>query len=368
MTRVALVASRSARHRVRAQGASPCASRRHCVCARPSSAAADGSISPVSHATSDVASISKLNGVHLTPVLQRVYGNSGGIKRIVGSLDGRGNPLDGLELALDSILRGDSGKVSLARDNNGRALDSPDGWTEQPKAGSTVMLTINNALQDICERELAIAVDSLGAQGGDIVVMNPHTGEILALASNRVGRTTFGEHRGHRAVRARLDAQAIHRRGAARAQTRATRRHRQDPQRQARGRWACHKRHAQGGGALARRRDQVLEQRRDRSVRPAAHAAPEIRDLPRSWLRHAARCPATGRSGRNAARAEAVVAADERVDSDGVRDRSHAVAAGDRVRGDREWWRAARAAHREGSPLGRRAKSSTAPSPRRYGV
>jgi cell division protein FtsI (penicillin-binding protein 3) len=147
---------------------------------------------PGVYATSDVASISKLNGVHLTPVLQRVYGNSGGIKRIVGSLDGRGNPLDGLELALDSVLRGDSGRVSLARDNNGRALDSPDGWTEQPKAGSTVMLTINNTLQDICERELAIAVDSLGAQGGDIVVMNPHTGEILALASNRVGRTTFG--------------------------------------------------------------------------------------------------------------------------------------------------------------------------------
>jgi cell division protein FtsI (penicillin-binding protein 3) len=147
---------------------------------------------PGVHASSDVASLSKLNGVHLTPVLQRVYGSSGGIQRIVGSLDGRGNPLNGLELALDSILRGDSGKVSLARDNNGRALDSPDGWTEQPKAGSTVVLTINHALQDICERELSNAVDSLKADGGDIVVMNPHTGEILALASNRVGRTTFG--------------------------------------------------------------------------------------------------------------------------------------------------------------------------------
>ena len=80
---------------------------------------------PGLYAASDVSSISKLNGVHLTPVLQRVYGNSGGIKRIIGSLDGRGNPLDGLELALDSLLRGDSGRVSLARDNNGRALDSP---------------------------------------------------------------------------------------------------------------------------------------------------------------------------------------------------------------------------------------------------
>jgi len=147
---------------------------------------------PGLYTASDVASISKLNGVHLTPVLQRVYGNSGGIKRIVGSLDGRGNALDGLELALDSLLRGDSGRVRLARDNNGRPLESPDGWTDEPRPGSTVVLTINNTLQDICERELSIAVDSLKAEGGDIVVMNPHTGEILALASNRVGRTTFG--------------------------------------------------------------------------------------------------------------------------------------------------------------------------------
>jgi cell division protein FtsI (penicillin-binding protein 3) len=147
---------------------------------------------PGLYTTSDVASIAKLNGVHLTPVLQRVYANSGGIKKIVGSLDSRGNAMDGLELALDTILRGDSGRVSLARDKNGRALDSPDGRTAQPKAGSTVVLTINNTLQDICERALSIAVDSLRAEGGDIVVMNPHTGEILALASNRVGHTTFG--------------------------------------------------------------------------------------------------------------------------------------------------------------------------------
>ena len=146
---------------------------------------------PGLYTQSDIASLSKLTGIHLTPVLQRVYARSSGIRSIVGSLDGQGNPLDGLELALDQVLRGDSGRVSLARDKSGRALENPDGWTEQPRAGSTVVLTINNALQEICERELAIAVDSLGADGGDIVVMNPHTGEILALASNRVGHTSF---------------------------------------------------------------------------------------------------------------------------------------------------------------------------------
>ena len=146
---------------------------------------------PGVYSASDVASISKLNGIHLTPVLQRVYSNSSSIQRIIGRLDGRGNALDGLELSLDTLLRGDSGKVRLARDRDGRALDSPDGWTDQPKAGATVVLTINNVLQEICERELSIAVDSLHAAGGDIVVMNPHTGDILAMASNRVGRTSF---------------------------------------------------------------------------------------------------------------------------------------------------------------------------------
>jgi len=146
---------------------------------------------PGVYSASDVASISKLNGIHLTPVLQRVYSNSSSIKRIIGRLDGRGNALDGIELSLDTLLRGDSGKVRLARDRDGRALDSPDAWTDQPKAGATVVLTINNVLQEICERELSIAVDSLHAAGGDIVVMNPHTGDILAMASNRVGRTSF---------------------------------------------------------------------------------------------------------------------------------------------------------------------------------
>jgi cell division protein FtsI (penicillin-binding protein 3) len=146
---------------------------------------------PGLYSASDVAGLSRLNGIHLTPVLQRVYANSAGIQRIVGALDNRGQPVTGLELALDTILRGDSTRVRLARDKSGRPLDGPDGWTEDAKPGSTVVLTINNTLQDICERALGIAVDSLRANGGDIVMMNPHTGEILALASKRVGTTSL---------------------------------------------------------------------------------------------------------------------------------------------------------------------------------
>lgn len=146
---------------------------------------------PGLHDPARISSLVKLNGIHFTPVLQRVYSPSGGVRRIVGGMDGKGNPLDGIELALDTVLRGDSAPVTLARNRDGRALETPDAWSNPPRPGSTVTLTINSGLQDICERQLSVAVDSLGATGGDIVVMNPHTGEILAMATNRAGRSVW---------------------------------------------------------------------------------------------------------------------------------------------------------------------------------
>src|SRR5207237_96059 len=133
----------------------------------------------------DVARLTALRGVHTTPAIRRVYAASPGIQRIIGRLDATGRALDGIESTLDSTLRGDSSRNSVARDQRGNALESPADLTDGGRGGATVMLTINRALQDICERELAIAVDSLHASGGDIVVMNPRTGEILALASRR---------------------------------------------------------------------------------------------------------------------------------------------------------------------------------------
>src|SRR6266540_1292522 len=139
----------------------------------------------------DVAPLLSMHGIHATAVMQRVYSASPGIRRIVGRLDSEGRALDGVESALDSILRGDSARSSVARDKRGNALESPADWTNSGHAGATVVLTINHSLQDICERELAIAIDSLHASGGDIVVMNPHTGDVLALASQRADPRAF---------------------------------------------------------------------------------------------------------------------------------------------------------------------------------
>lgn len=140
---------------------------------------------PTLYLEADVAPLLAMRGVHPSAVVNRIYPNTGGLQRITGKIDAKGKPLAGIELTLDSLLRGDSGTVNLARDKTGRGFDSPDTWGAKPEAGNSVALTISSSLQEICERALASAVDSLSASGGDIVVMNPHTGEVLAMASKR---------------------------------------------------------------------------------------------------------------------------------------------------------------------------------------
>jgi len=142
---------------------------------------------PGLHITSDVASLAALAGVHAYPVMKREYANTGSIRPIVGRVDLEGRGIDGIELVLDSLLRGDSSITTVARDSRGRRLDSPGGLTAASRPGHNVTLTINRDLQEICERALRRAADSLHASGGDIVVMNPFSGEVLAMVSRRPG-------------------------------------------------------------------------------------------------------------------------------------------------------------------------------------
>ncbi len=139
---------------------------------------------PGMYLPSDVAAAIALRGVYSKPVMDRVYATSGGIRRIVGRVGPDGLAQDGIELALDSLLRGDTTTVRVARDKSGHALAAPVG-SDDPTPGDAVMLTINRELQEICDRALSVAVDSLHADGGDIVVMNPSNGDVLAMASNR---------------------------------------------------------------------------------------------------------------------------------------------------------------------------------------
>jgi len=140
---------------------------------------------PGSFVPSDVASIISMRGVYAAPVGERVYLASGGAQRIIGHANPQGEGTDGIELVLDSLLRGTKGTVSLVKDVRGRRFESPDELSADALPGHTVSLTINSSLQSIADQALGNAVSSMSADGGDIVVLDPNTGEIRAMASRR---------------------------------------------------------------------------------------------------------------------------------------------------------------------------------------
>ncbi len=133
----------------------------------------------------DVAALTAMRGVYAAPVVDRVYPGSDAARRIVGRVDASGQPVDGIELALDSLLRGQDGAAALVRDGSGRSYASPTSPGVAPREGNTVTLTLNSDLQQIAERALADAVAKMGAEGGDIVIVDPNSGDVLAMASRR---------------------------------------------------------------------------------------------------------------------------------------------------------------------------------------
>ncbi|HEU4703036.1 MAG TPA: penicillin-binding protein 2 [Conexibacter sp.] len=139
---------------------------------------------PGSFVALDVASIIAMRGVHPTSSIERRYAFTQGTRRIVGRVDGDGAPIDGIELALDSLLRGVPGAMTTMR-GPWRRLESPLAPRRAAVPGNTVVLTINHGLQEIAERALADAARRMNAEGGDVVVVDPADGEVLAMASLR---------------------------------------------------------------------------------------------------------------------------------------------------------------------------------------
>ncbi len=151
---------------------------------------------PGSHLPSDVRDVVAMRGVYSEPVEERVYTERAATRRVVGWVDygagERRGGVAGLELTLDSLLSGIDGRTTLARDARGRKLDPTEDAEVEPVAGASVKLTINQELQEISQRALAHAIERTRADGGDIVIIDPHDGGIRAMASERVGGRSFG--------------------------------------------------------------------------------------------------------------------------------------------------------------------------------
>ena len=146
---------------------------------------------PGRYLPADASAVTAMRGVYSEAAIDRVYAHGEAMRRVVGRVGTDGSPIDGLELALDSLLRGTHGTMLVARDARGRAV-APRESGRAPERGHEVVLTLSRELQDIAERALEDAVARMGAAGGDVVILDPHTGEIRALASHRTDGSFAG--------------------------------------------------------------------------------------------------------------------------------------------------------------------------------
>ena len=124
-----------------------------------------------------------LFGVRLIPSSVRVYPEGDVAGQLIGHVGRDDSGLWGVEADYDHVLRGRPGIVSAERDLLGRPIAFGARQELPPEAGGEVKLTIDRFIQRAAEQELARALEKHEAPSGSIVVMDPHTGAVLALAS-----------------------------------------------------------------------------------------------------------------------------------------------------------------------------------------
>ena len=124
-----------------------------------------------------------LEGVRLLPSSRRVYPEGNVAAQLIGFVGRDGVGLTGLEFDLDSTLGGTKGTIIYERDGLGNQLAIGDRREVRPQPGADVVLTIDRYVQRLAERELDRAIKEHKASGGTIIVVQPQTGEILAMAS-----------------------------------------------------------------------------------------------------------------------------------------------------------------------------------------
>lgn len=131
------------------------------------------------------AEVVKLNlpGVGFVPSHSRSYPMGSLAAHILGGVGKDGKGLDGVELKFDKLLAGHDGWERKLKDARRRAIGVAADDYLPPEHGQHLILTIDANIQMIAEQELAATCNQFGAKRGEVVVMDPKTGEVLALAN-----------------------------------------------------------------------------------------------------------------------------------------------------------------------------------------
>lgn len=123
----------------------------------------------------------RLEWIEFQSESQRHYPNGELAAHVLGAVDHEEQGNSGIEAALNEELAGQPGAARMLTDVKRRGIDET--LDTEAHAGTSLTLTVDERIQFVAEREIAAAVKQHNAKTGSVVVMNPHTGEIYAMAS-----------------------------------------------------------------------------------------------------------------------------------------------------------------------------------------
>jgi cell division protein FtsI (penicillin-binding protein 3) len=121
-------------------------------------------------------------GVYLELEHRRFYPQGDLARGLLGVVRS-GEASGGIEQTYDDILRGAVGQAVLARDPTGKPIPGESVVVEGPKEGGQVVLTLDVDLQEIGQQALTEAIRETEARGGDLLITDPRTGDVLAMVS-----------------------------------------------------------------------------------------------------------------------------------------------------------------------------------------
>lgn len=121
-----------------------------------------------------------LRGIYVQKEPERIYPQRSLASQVIGYVNVDQQGQGGIEYALDKVIRGKPGRMLVTKDARRRGVDRSE-VAAQP--GSSVTLTIDENIQYIAEKELSAAINDTHAISGSIVIEDPNSGELLAIAN-----------------------------------------------------------------------------------------------------------------------------------------------------------------------------------------
>ena len=136
--------------------------------------------------STQVEKLRPIYGIHLENEFVRSDRGRSLASELIGRPGGDGRAASGIERVLDTLLTGIDGRKVVIKDSRGRKYESPARPNLFPVPGHDVYLTLDAVLQEIVEDALDDALQQYDAESGDVVVLDPATGQVLALVSRNV--------------------------------------------------------------------------------------------------------------------------------------------------------------------------------------